>query len=157
MRALLFSTRNHRRFLAHAIASLAFLAGFGTALAQEGKVPHSVSEKTSEALQKLRPLQEAQNFAAMLAILEAVPFVPNSYDEALILDMKGRIFAMTNQLTKAIAPWERAIELSDQFRYLPERQVMETVLLLAQLHGSEGSSSKVPAQQKLHLDKAVKY
>jgi tetratricopeptide (TPR) repeat protein len=157
VRALSFSTRNHRRFLAHATASLAFLAGFGTALAQESKVPHSVSEKTSEALQKLRPLQETQNFAAMLAILDAVPFVPNSYDEALILDMKGRVLAMTNQLTKAIAPWERAIELSDQFKYLPEKQVLETVLLLAQLHGSEGSASKVPAQQKMHLDKAVKY
>lgn len=121
------------------------------------KVPHSIGEKTSEAFQKLRPLQEAQNYTGMLAVLDAVQFVPNSYDEALILDMKAKIFAMTNQFSKAIVPWERAVQLSDQHNYFPERQTLDTVSLLAQLYGQEGSTSKVPALQQQYFGKAIMY
>ncbi len=118
---------------------------------------HSVSEKTSEAFQKLRPLQEAQNYPGMLTVLDAVQFVPNSYDEALILDMKAKIYAMTSQYGKAIAPWERAVQLSDQFQYFPERQTLETVSLLAQLYAQEGSTSKVPALQQQYFTKSIAY
>lgn len=131
-------------------------------LAQSGqqgapKVPHSIGEKTSEAFQKLRPLQEAQNYNGMLAVLDAVQVAPNSYDECLILDMKAKIYAMTNQFSKAIAPWERAIQLSDQHGYLPERQSLDTISLLAQLYGQEGSTSKVPAQQQQYFRKSISY
>ncbi|MBI5690377.1 MAG: hypothetical protein HZC55_09785 [Verrucomicrobia bacterium] len=141
-------------------ASAIVAALLSTAFAQSqggSKVPHSVSEKTSEAFQKLRPLQEAQNFNGMLAVLDAVQFAPNSYDEALILDMKAKIYAMTNQFSKAIAPWERAIQLSDQHNYFPERQTLETISLLAQLYGQEGSTSKVPAQQQQYFGKSITY
>lgn len=121
------------------------------------KVPHSVSEKTSEAFQKLRPLQEAQNYTGMLQVLDAVQFAPNSYDEALILDMKAKIYAMTSQYAKAIGPWERAIQLSDKFNYFPERQTLDTVSLLAQLYGQEGATSKVPAQQQQYYAKSITY
>lgn len=150
-----FSSR--RRIVSIAVAGAA-LGVVNLASAQGGqKVPHSVSEKTSEAFQKLRPLQEAQNFAGMLTLLEAVQFTPNSYDEALILDMKAKIYAMTNQFGKAIAPWERAIQLSDQHQYFPERQTLDTVSLLAQLYAQEGSSSKVPAQQQQFFGKSIVY
>ncbi len=145
------------------------LAGFASALifvgqagaqapkGPPGKAPHSVGEKTSEAFQKLKPLQEAQNFNGMLALLEGIPVTPNSYDQALILDMKAKIFAMTNQLSKAIEPWEKAIQLSDQFGYFPEKQTLETVSLLAQLYGQEGSTSKDPKVQQAAFGKAITY
>ena len=146
--------------LAHVAAACAALGTSNLGFAQgtpKDKIPHSIGEKTSEAFQKLRPLQEAQNYAGMLAVLDAVQFAPNSYDEALILDMKAKIFAMTNQFSKAIAPWERAVQLSDQHNYFPERQTLDTVSLLAQLYGQEGSTSKVPAQQQLYFGKAITY
>ncbi len=121
------------------------------------KAPPSIGEKTSEAFQKLRPLQEKQDFNGMLAVLEAVPVQANSYDQALVLDMKAKIFAMTNQFSKAIAPWEKAIELSDKFEYFPEKQTLETVVLLAQLYGQEGSSSKDPKLQQQYFAKAITY
>ncbi len=158
MLALFLLRLAHPVRVARATVGLSILAGISLGFAQEGKkAPHSVGEKTSEAFQKLRPLQEAQNFPGMLALLEGVQFVPGSYDEALILDMKAKIFAMTNQLTKAIAPWERAVQLSDQHGYFPEKQTLETVSLLAQLYGQEGSTSKVPAQQQQHFAKAIVY
>lgn len=121
------------------------------------KQPPSISEKTSEAFSKLRPLQETQNYKGMLEVLDKVEFKPNGYDEALILDMKAKIFAMTNQFSKAIGPWERAIELSDKYQYFSEKQTLDTVSLLAQLYGQEGSTTKVPAQQQQYFSKAITY
>lgn len=121
------------------------------------KQPPSISEKTSEAFSKLRPLQETQNYKGMLDVLDKVEFKPNSYDEALILDMKAKIFAMTNQFSKAISPWERAIELSDKYQYFSEKQTLDTVSLLAQLYAQEGSTTKVPAQQQQYFGKAITF
>jgi tetratricopeptide (TPR) repeat protein len=115
------------------------------------------SEKTSEAFGKLKPLQDKQDWAGMLALLESIPITPGSYDEALILDMKAKLYAQTNQLSKVIAPWERVVELSDQHGYFPEKQTLETVSILAQLLGQEGFTSKVPAQQQEYFTKAIKY
>jgi tetratricopeptide (TPR) repeat protein len=145
------------------LASLILTLSAPTAVFGQGqqkgtqKQPPSISEKTSEAFSKLRPLQEAQNYKGMLDVLEKVEFKPNSYDEALILDMKAKIFAMTNQFSKAIAPWERSIELSDKHGYFSEKQTLDTVSLLAQLYGQEGSTSKVPAQQQQYFSKAISY
>jgi tetratricopeptide (TPR) repeat protein len=147
------------------LATLALLlsctpsASLGQAPKQGGgqKQPPSISEKTSEAFSKLRPLQETQNYKGMLDVLDKVEFKPNSYDEALILDMKAKIFAMTNQFSKAIGPWERSIELSDKYQYFSEKQTLDTVSLLAQLYGQEGSTTKVPAQQQQYFGKAITY
>lgn len=147
------------------LAALALLlscapsASLGQAPQQGGgqKQPPSISEKTSEAFSKLRPLQETQNYKGMLDVLDKVEFKPNSYDEALILDMKAKIFAMTNQFSKAIGPWERSIELSDKYQYFSEKQTLDTVSLLAQLYGQEGSTTKVPAQQQQYFGKAITY
>jgi len=145
-----------RRIRAASLAAAIMLSA-GVVTAQQPKKEHSVSEKTQEAFGKLKPLQDTQNYAGMLALLEGVQVVPNSYDEALILDMKAKIHAMTNEFGKAIPPWERAIQISDQFNYFPERQTLETVSLLAQLYAQEGSQSKDPALQQQYFTKAISY
>jgi len=153
----LLTTKAGVRLLA-VLLSIANAAVIAQAPQQGGqKQPPSISEKTSEAFSKLRPLQETQNYKGMLDVLDKVEFKPNSYDEALILDMKAKIFAMTNQFSKAIGPWERAIELSDKYQYFSEKQTLDTVSLLAQLYGQEGSTTKVPAQQQQYFGKAITY
>lgn len=161
----LFLVRHRARF-ARIAKILVITAAIGVVHAQQpqkggqggpAKKDHSFSEKTSEAFGKLKPLQEKQDWAGMLALLESIPVVPGSYDEAFILDMKAKIFATSNQLSKAIAPWERAVQLSDQHGYFSDKQTLETVSLLAQLYGQEGSMSKVPAQQQQYFAKAIQY
>lgn len=145
-----------RRLRAASLAAAIVLSA-GISDAQPKKEQHSVSEKTQEAFGKLKPLQDTQNYAGMLALLEGVQVVPNSYDEALILDMKAKIYAMTNEFGKAIPPWERAIEISDKAGYFPEKQTLETVSLLAQLYAQEGSQSKDPKLQQQYFGKAITY
>lgn len=121
------------------------------------KKEHSLTEATSKAFTNLKPLQEKQDWAGMLTLLEGIALAPGSYDEALILDMKAKLYATTNQLTKAIAPWEKSIEISDKHGYFSEKQTLETVSLLAQLYAQEGSTSKVPAQQQQYFSKSIIY
>ncbi len=149
------------RFRAHLsrVAIALLVAGaVGTVNAQQPPKKENVpTEATSKAFAPLKALQEKQDWAGMLAVVEKIPFVPGSYDEAMILDMKAKLYATTNQLSKAIAPWERVVQLSDQHGYFPAKQTLETVSLLAQLYGQEGSTSKVPAQQQVYFGKAIVY
>ena len=121
------------------------------------KAPHSVSEKTSEAFGKLKPLQEAQNWNGMIQLLEGIPVVPGSYDEALILDMRAKLYATTNQFTKAIAPWERAVQLSDQHGYFSDKALLEIIFFLGQLFAQEASSTKDTKLQQQYFAKALIY
>jgi len=127
---------------------------------QQGGPPqkqHSVSEKTQEAFGKLKPLQDTQNYAGMLALLEGIQVVPNSYDEALVLDMKAKIYGMTNQLSKALPPWERVVQLADQYGYFDKKTVLDIVFYLAQIFAQEGSTSKDPAVQQQAFTKSLMY
>src|SRR5687768_7390274 len=116
-----------------------------------------LSEKTREALGKLKPLQDSQNYAGMLALIETIPFTPGSYDEAMILDMKAKIYGMTNQIAKATAPWERAVQLADQHGYFPEKQILEIVNYLGQIFGQEAMTTKDPKIAEQMFTKALGY
>ena len=133
------------------------IAGAQTPQGDQKKAPHSVSEKTSEAFGKLKPLQETQNWNGMLQVLEAVPLVPGSYDEALVLDMKAKLYATTSQYTKAIGPWEKAVSLSDQHGYFGEKPLMEIIFFLGQLYAQEASSTKDTKLQQQYFGKALIY
>lgn len=124
----------------------------------EEKKPNSLSEKTSEAFSKLRPLLEAKNWDAILALLNGIPNVaPESYDRALILDTTAKIYMNMDQLGKAIAPLEGALKLSDAHNYFPEDQVLQTVSLLARLIYNEAVSLKDRNQQQQEITKAAAY
>jgi hypothetical protein len=136
---------------------VALVAGYAQQPDAKKEKQHSVSEKTQEAFGKLKPLQDAQNYQGMLALLEGIPVQPGSYDEALVLDMKAKIYGMTNQLSKAIAPWERAVQLSDQHGYFNEKQVLDIINYLAQLYAQEAISTKDPKAAAPLFTKALTY
>jgi tetratricopeptide (TPR) repeat protein len=157
--SLSFLRRTRAASLATALIVSASLAGAAQS-GQQGGPPqkqHSVSEKTQEAFGKLKPLQDTQNYAGMLALLEGVQVVPNSYDEALILDMKAKIYGMTNQLAKALPPWERVVQLADQYGYFDKKTILDIVFYLAQIYAQEGSTSKDPAVQQEAFTKSLMY
>ena len=147
------------RFLRLA-AALALGSVFSSAFAQQGgekKVTHSTSEPTQKAFTNLKPLQDASDWDGMLKLLDGLTLAPGSYDEALVLDMKAKLYAQKNQYAKAIAPWERVVQLSDQHGYFPEKQVLEIVFFLAQLIASEGGASKDVKIQQQYFGRALVY
>lgn len=141
-------------------AALAFAASCTVLVAQTpaSKPPPSIGEKLSAAIMELRPLQEAKDWTTILARLDRVPDIkPGSYDHAILLDMKARTYGAMEQPEKTIAPWEQALQLSDEHGYFPERQTLEIVLLLAQIHGREAAMTKDTARQQEHFEKSVKH
>ena len=97
--------------------------------------PHKVTEKTSAAFRNLKPLQDAKDWAGMMGLLDGLisQVEPTSYDMALILDMKAKLYVQQNQLANAIEPWEKALQLSDQFKYFDGKRSADIVNFLAQL------------------------
>lgn len=124
---------------------------------QPAKKEFEMSEKTREAFGKLKPLEESQNWNGILEVLNTLQVAPGSYDEAMVLNSKATTYIKKNEYAKAIEPWERLVQLSDQHGYFPPKAMNEIVFFLAQLYAQEGSTSKVPAQQQQLLSKALIY
>ena len=139
--------------------------GSAPAKSEEKKAP-SFSEKASTAFSKLKPLQDAQDWNGMLKLLEDTrPTVaPGSYDEAFILNMIGKLYGQKGEYAKALGPWERAIQLSEQDRasgsghgFFPEKETLEITYYLGSLYAQEAASSKDPKIQQNYFGKALSY
>lgn len=144
-----------------AAGTLLLAAGSVSAQPAKGGAPekkqHSYSEKLSEAFGKLKPLQDAQDWNGMLKLLDSVPAVPGSYDEASILNTKARIYAATSKYAEALKAWERVIQLSDQHEYFAEKDMLEVIFFLAQLNAQEATTQKDPKLSKPYFVKSVGY
>lgn len=120
---------------------------------------HFITEKTGQAFEKLKPLQETKNYDGMIALLDEIaPTVdPTSYDMALILDMKAKLYAQKEQFDKAIDAWETALRISEVPKYFDPKATLEITLYLAQFSYQVGISSKVPAVQRQYVEKSAGY
>ena len=140
---------------------LAFALALPVSLFAQGpkKAPHTIGEKTSAAFGQLKPLSEAKNFDGMLAILDAlVPVVePTSYDMALILDMRAKLYGQKEQFDKAIGSWEAMLRISEPNEYFDSKATLETLLYLAQFCYQVGVNSKVAAVQQQYINKSSEY
>jgi tetratricopeptide (TPR) repeat protein len=146
------------------ILALALAASPAALQAQQAQPPRErpqLAEKTSEALQKLVPLQATTppDYQGMLDIVDGVlPGVPpTSYDAAFLQNIKAKLFLGMDRYAEAIPVWERVIQLSDQHDYLDPREINDIVLYLAQIIFSEGANSKDPAVQQRAVAQASAY
>ena len=148
------NTSIFRRPLTLAVA-LAFTAVAG--LAQQEQ-PRQAAEATTQAFAKLKPLQDAKNWDGMIALLDSIPNVgPNSYDRALILDMKAKLFLQKEQYAKAIEPWEEAVRLGDAYKFFDQKEILDKIYFLAQLFAQEGTNEKDLVKQDQYFTKATGY
>jgi RNA polymerase sigma factor (sigma-70 family) len=108
----------------------------------------AISARTSEVFRKLKPLQEAKDYPGMISLLDSLgPTVdPTSYDLALILDMKAKVYCIQNQFSQAIEPWEQALQLSDRYQYFDAKMSREIANMLAQLRYQAGLTKELPPQ-----------
>lgn len=138
---------------------LAFALAHTPALAQEKEKQHSLNEKTSEALQKIKPLQDAKNWDGILALIDGLlPTVgATSYDRAFLLDIKAKLLLTKDQLTAAIVPWEEALKLHDQHQYFDAKYANDIVLYLAQIIFSEATALKDTARQQQLVNRSAQY
>jgi len=127
-------------------------------VAAEEQQPRNLSDKTVEVFTKIRPLNEAKNFAGMQALLETLlpSLPPDSYDMAVVQDMRGKLLFTQEKYSAAIEPLTVALRLADAHKYFEPPQVLTVLQMLATLHYQEGTNTKIPAaQQTQHIESAL--
>ena len=126
-----------------------------------------LSEKVSEAVQKLSPLQTAKNWPAMMELVDSQlkAVSPTSYDAAFLLDMKAKIYvsmatepgAAPDLLSKAIPIWEEYIKISEAHGYFDKSILNDTKMLLASVMFQDAIGIKDKAVQHAQINRAAGY
>lgn len=155
---------SHFSLIRSRLAALVLVVALAaTAGAQQPARNYNLTDKTSEELSKIQPMMNSENpnWAGALAVVDAQigRIDPNSYDNAVLQQIKAQILLRKNELAKAIEPLERCVVLSDAHTpaYFETRIVQELIYFLAQLYYQEAAVSKVPALATQYFDKAEKY
>lgn len=119
---------------------------------------YSLTDATSEVLPKYKLAVEAKNYEAALAILEAQQAkVPgDSFDAALLFQIKVQTLLQKGDFSKAIEPLEKGLALSETKipSYYDERITREFLFFLAQLYLQEAATSKNKAATASLYEKA---
>ena len=115
-----------------------------------------LTERVSTALQKLSEFMEAKNYDGALAMIN--PLIPtaaaNSFDLALLSQIKAQVLLMKSDFPAAIPPLETAYNLGRTYNFFEPRQLNELSYYLAQLYYQEGSAAKDINLQRATLEKA---
>jgi Tfp pilus assembly protein PilF len=138
------------------VCLLAFAPAFA-ARAEDGR-PRELTEKTSAALQKLKPLLDAKNWNGALALLESLrpSTAPDSYDLAIITDVEGKIFLQTAQYAKALGPLETSLRLGEKYKYFDASALQDTTDYLARIYFQEAVAPKqTRALQEQYFQKSI--
>src|ERR1700679_3241966 len=95
--------------------------------------PPQLSDATGDGLAKLKPLLDAKDWAGSVKLLdELLQAAPaESYDQAFLLDTKGKIFAQSNDYPAAVEPMETALAISDRHHFFTNRQEMDDLYFLS--------------------------
>ncbi len=139
------------------LLALAAPSGF----AQTAELPKKeISEKTSTGFSKLRPLLDAKDYPAALALIRslAVDARPGTFDQFVLSQIEAQILLTQNQLADAVAPLERTLALADgnpNFADLAAK--LELIGLLAQLRYQLAAETKEPVAQKAGYEAALAY
>ncbi|MDO8545069.1 MAG: hypothetical protein Q7S40_31900 [Opitutaceae bacterium] len=126
---------------------------------QKEKQPHSLGEKTSEALKNLGPLQQQKPipYDQMLALIQGVLATApaGSYDQVFLLNIQAKIMLGMDKYAAAIPIWEQVVKLNDQYHYIDPKEINEIVLYLAQILFGEAAGIKDPPKQREYIARAA--
>ena len=154
----LFSLQSLRRYLA---ISLPLLASFLPVLSSHAQdaLNNKLSEPVSAELGKLRALTDGKNYQEAVRRLNAlISTVPaDSYDLALLLQIRGQVLLADSQYDTAVGSFEGGLKLGDRYGYFDQNTVLGTLYTLSHLYYRQGAEIKNVARQKILFEKAYDY
>jgi tetratricopeptide (TPR) repeat protein len=143
------------RSLAALLGAAALVA---TLAAQQPARDYSFTDATSEVLPKYKAALDAKNFDAAVAILDAqIAKVPaDSYDTAMLNQLKTQTLLQKGDFSKALEPTEKALALSNSKTptYFEDRVTRDLTYFLIQLYVQEAVQTKVPGLAQKLFEKA---
>ncbi|MBI2496762.1 MAG: hypothetical protein HYV75_02140 [Opitutae bacterium] len=142
------------------LALLGALALLSAALAEPVVRDYAPTDATGEMLGKYKTAVDAKNYDSALALLDGqLAKVPaDSYDAALLYQIKTQTLLQKGDFSKVIEPLEKGLALSDSKTptYYEDRATRDLVFFLAQLYLQEAVQSKNKAQAAVLFEKADK-
>jgi len=147
---------------ATATLGLAVLLGCtaATVWAQPAAAPKKeLSEKVSEDLGKIKTATDLKNYAEALSIIDRLlkGAAPQSYDIAVLSQVKAQILLTQAEYTKAIDPLETAVLVSERNNYFEPKVLQELRYFLAQLYYQEAANAKTRDALQRNYAKASQY
>lgn len=135
------------------------VASYAQNQAQNAAPKKEISEKVSEELGKIRTQTDAKNYDAAIAIIDSLIKTagPESYDMALLTQVKAQILLTKGEYAKSIQPLETAVTLSAKYGFFEEKTQQDLTYYLSQIYYQEAVSTKDKAQQKAFYEKASHY
>jgi tetratricopeptide (TPR) repeat protein len=133
------------------LVAVFFCAGFVPARA-DGKPAAELSEATSDKLQDLKGLEDANKMDEALALVDSLlaTAAPNSYDQALLSRIKATYLFRKNDPGSrfaAIEPLQTALNLSETYGFFEAKDAQLLRFYIANLCYERGASSKDTAAQ----------
>lgn len=156
----LFSVLSRTSRAPFAALLLAFLSLPGVSLGQSDDEPSKeISERVGEQIEKLSTLYEEKQYDEALTLINDLirTVDPNSYDLAVLTQLKAQVLLTQNKYEESIEPLEVALRLGETYGYLEPRQQQEYAMLLSQLHFQVASGLKDKAKQIEGFDRAIAY
>jgi len=141
-----------------AFAALMFCASM---LAQPRERSYTLTEPTGEELGKVQPLIDQKATDAAIAIVDnqLTKVAADSYDAAVLLQVKAQILLQGTRQLEGIEPLERALALSDAHTppYFEPRVTLEFSYYLAQLYYQLATTTKDKRVVASSFEKAEAY
>jgi tetratricopeptide (TPR) repeat protein len=128
-----------------------FCAGLAPARADD-KPAAQLSDATSEKLQDLKGLEDANKMDEAMALVDSLLATsdPNSFDRAVLSRIKATYLfrkSDTSSHYAAIEPLQTALKLSDTYGFFEAKDAQQLRFYIANLSFDRGASSKDPAAQ----------
>jgi Tfp pilus assembly protein PilF len=140
------------------VIALAALLAFALPCASHGQnaPKKEISDEVSAAFGKLRELTDAKNFTAALAQLDALLATagPESFDRALIAQIKAQILLADGKFSAAVEPLETALALGERHAFFETSALQEQRYMLAQIYCQLAAEEKEIARQRPLYDRA---
>ncbi len=120
------------------------------------KPAKEISDKVSSSLEKLKEFVDAKNYAGAVTLLDqAIAESPReSYDTALISQIKAQILLTDTKYAAALAPLELAQELGEKYEFFEKKAQLDQLYLLCQIYYQLAADEKDPSQQQALFSKA---
>jgi tetratricopeptide (TPR) repeat protein len=135
------------------------LTGLGVVCPASGaEVPSKqLSAAVSAELGKLRTLTDTHDYAAARGLIDRrlETVVAPSFDQALLLLVKGQIFIAEGHYELALAALQRSLELSERYAFLETRTQLNTLYLVSQLNAQLAADSTLLTLRKRYLEDAL--
>lgn len=118
-----------------------------------------ISDEVSAELSKLKAKVDAKDYAGAVSLLDGIlaKAEPESYDTAMVSQLKGQILLTEGRYEQAAAPLVTAQELGEKFGFYEKPVQLNQRYLLSQLFYQLAADAKSPERQGELYDRAYRY